>query len=143
MDTSCTLKVLLVDDDRDILEASSMRLRSAGYQTMAAGDGLEGVALAERHHPDAIVLDVRMPRLDGLSALNELRKNELTSDIPVIMLSASLLDQQAALDAGARLFVTKPYRSQHLIDAVYFVTHEPQLIEHPEKRHVESARSHC
>jgi DNA-binding response OmpR family regulator len=125
MHTHCALKVLLVDDDRDIVEASSMRLRSAGFETLAAGDGAEGLALAERHHPDAIVLDVRMPRLDGLSALTELRKNTLTSDIPVIMLSASLLDQQAALDAGARLFVTKPYRSQHLVDAVKFVTHEP------------------
>lgn len=110
--------VLLVDDDHAILEGARLRLRASGYDTLAASDGLEGVATAMKVKPDAIVMDVRMPRMDGITALTELQENEETKDIPVIMLSASLIDQQRALDAGARFFVSKPYVGTDLLRAV-------------------------
>lgn len=68
--------------------------------------------------PDAIVMDVRMPRMDGLTALAELKADPDTRDIPVVMLSASLPDQKEALDRGARFFLRKPYGGQALIEAV-------------------------
>src|SRR3989304_5353598 len=110
--------VLLVDDDRDVVEGSSVRLRAAGYQTVAAYDGDECVDRANEYQPVAIVLDVRMPRMDGLTALGELQEGENTKHIPVVMLSASLGDQRAALEAGARFFLRKPYSGPMLIDAV-------------------------
>jgi CheY-like chemotaxis protein len=110
--------ILLVDDDREILRGASMRLKAAGYRTLSAQDGRDGVIAAIDHHPDAIVLDVRMPRMDGLSALRELRQREATRHIPVVMLSASLIDQKEALEGGARFFVRKPYQGQELIAAV-------------------------
>ena len=111
-------RILLVDDDREIIMGASIRLRAAGYETMMAHDGQQGVDTAIEKKPDAIVLDVRMPNKDGLQALEELQQNEKTRNIPVVMLSASLIDQQAALDAGARFFLTKPYQGKTLIAAV-------------------------
>ena len=110
--------ILLVDDDRDVLQGTSVRLRAAGYQTIVAHDGDEGLACATTQRPDAIVLDVRMPRKDGLTALAELQAGESTKNIPVVMLSASLGDQRAALESGARFFLRKPYAGPMLVNAV-------------------------
>lgn len=110
--------ILLVDDDRDVLLGTAMRLEAAGYQTTVAHDGNEVLSIALAHRPDAIILDVRMPQKDGLSALAELQAEKRTKDIPVVMLSASLGDQRAALEAGARFFLSKPYSGPMLVNAV-------------------------
>ena len=91
-------RVLLVDDDRAIVDDK----------------------------PDAIVMDIRMPRKDGMTALAELQQNSATRDIPVIVLSASLRDQQRALDAGARFFLPKPYHGKNLLAAVSTALEEQQ-----------------
>jgi CheY-like chemotaxis protein len=111
-------RVLLVDDDHDIVAGASMRLRAAGYDTSAAYDGETGIATAVETHPDAIVLDIRMPNKTGLETLDELKRNERTRGIPVVMLSASLGDQEAALDGGARFFIKKPYLGSDLVQAI-------------------------
>ncbi len=111
-------KVLVVDDDRDIAFGTALRLRGAGYETLLACDGAEGIASARKNRPGVILLDVRMPHMDGLHALAELRRREDTKRIPVIMLSASMCDQQAALDCGARFFQRKPYQAGDLLAAV-------------------------
>lgn len=95
-----------------------MRLSYAGYEVKTAHDGVEGLELIRTEKPDLVLLDVRMPRMDGLSVLRALRDDPDTTTPPVIMLSASLQDQQTALEAGAQYFLTKPYRSGDLIDAV-------------------------
>ncbi len=110
--------VLLIEDDREILNVAALRLRAAGYATLAAADGEEGVRRAVSDHPDAIVLDVRMPKKDGMTALVELQEQEETRHIPIVMLSASIVDQQRALEAGARFFLTKPYQGRDLLSAV-------------------------
>ena len=112
------LTVLVVDDDCEIVTAATLRLRAAGYRTQTAHDGESGVALAAECHPDAILLDVRMPRKDGLTALKELKQRDDTKEIPVVMLSASIVDQQAALEAGARFFLKKPYCGDTLLQAI-------------------------
>lgn len=116
--------ILIVDDDRQIAESTALRLRSAGYKILVAHDGAEGVATAHLKKPDAIVLDIRMPFLDGMAALGELKSNSGTRRIPVVMLSASVVDQNAALDAGARFFVRKPFCGRELVDAVNVATNE-------------------
>jgi DNA-binding response OmpR family regulator len=110
--------ILLIDDDREIVFGTSLRLGAAGYQTIAAHDGDEGIKAAICHHPSAIVLDVRMPRLDGLATLARLRACEETKRIPVVMVSASLVDQHAALDSGACFFLSKPYQPKTLLAAL-------------------------
>ena len=110
--------VLMVDDDREIVRGACLRLQAAGYRMLIAGDAEAGIAAAIANHPDAILLDVRLPRRDGLSALSDLKRRPETKHIPVVMLSASVVDQQAALDAGARFFLRKPYRGDMLVQAV-------------------------
>ena len=110
--------ILFVDDEPELIHGATMWFRAAGYDMLQAGDGEQGVNTALEQHPDAIVLDVRMPRKDGLTALLELKERDETRDIPVVMLSASIVDQQAALDAGARFFISKPYNGKELVDAV-------------------------
>lgn len=111
-------RVLIVDDEPDIRDGVSRWLDAAGYATLTAGDGEQGVATATEVRPDAILLDVRMPKLDGMQALAQLRRDERTERIPVVMLSASLRDEQKALDAGARFFVQKPYSGKSLVSIV-------------------------
>jgi DNA-binding response OmpR family regulator len=108
----------MVDDDNDIRQGASLRLKAQGYEPILASDGEEAIASAIANRPDAIVMDVRMPRGDGFSALVRLKENERTRRIPVIMLSASIGDRQASLDAGARFFLDKPYQGKTLVAAV-------------------------
>lgn len=116
-------RVLVVDDDRDIVESVSIRLRAVGYEVLVAFDGQQGVAMATSCQPDAIVLDVRMPKMDGMTALAKLKQHRATQDIPVVMLSASMCDEQAALLAGASFFVLKPYLPNYLLAALDSAIH--------------------
>lgn len=120
-------RILLVEDDQDVAAGTSLRLRGAGYHVIHAGDGEQGLCAAMDHEPDAILLDVRMPRLNGLDLLGILRRSQRTMRIPVVMLSASLVDQQAALEAGARYFLRKPYDGETLLAAVESATDHPHF----------------
>lgn len=110
--------VLVVDDDLEIVRAACLRLRAAGFEALEATDGTSGIATAVAARPDLILLDVRMPRKDGLEVLSELKQRADTKHIPVVMLSASVVDQEAGLDAGARFFIRKPYSGAALMQAV-------------------------
>jgi len=113
-------RVLVVDDDREIVRGVSIRLRAAGYEVLTAYDGQAGLTASLEHHPDAIVLDVRMPVMDGLAALALLKGHEATKAIPVVILSASVVAQEKAkiLELGARYFLEKPYDAKSLIEAI-------------------------
>ena len=117
-------KVLLVDDDPDLLIGVEARLNAAGYETLTADNGREGLAAAAEHQPDTILLDVRMDGMDGLSMLNELQTRRDTATIPVVMLSACVRAQTKALDAGARFFLVKPYDSQTLVQTIDAAVHQ-------------------
>jgi signal transduction histidine kinase len=113
-----TSTVLVIDDDREVRQCLSVRLASAGFRVESACDGEEGIAAAHARPPDVIVLDVRMPKMDGLTALRELRACPATKHTPIIMLSASIQDQQIALRAGASFFVRKPYEAAEVLSAI-------------------------
>ena len=125
-------RVLLVDDDRQYIRGTGIRLRAAGFDVVAACDGRIGLDLATSEHPDVIVLDVQMPGMDGLAVLAELRRREQTRHVPVLMVSACVDRREAALDQGARHFLEKPLDSRTLISAI------ENLIEYP--RTAEEAR---
>ena len=110
--------VLIVEDDAQLAFGVIFRLRAAGYATQTVDDGEAGIAAASARPPDVILMDVMMPRMDGLTALRCLRADLRTRDVPVIMLSASLGDEHEALDAGAKYFLKKPYSHEHLFAAV-------------------------
>jgi CheY-like chemotaxis protein len=110
--------VLIVDDNEEIVHAAKLRLRAAGFDTLSAYDGAAGVASAVTNLPDAIVLDVQMPVMDGLKALATLHARTDTRNIPVSMRSASIVDKQPASDAGARFFLKKPCDGVRLVNAL-------------------------
>ena len=110
--------LLIIDDDREIVQALTVRLQAAGYKTLVAFDGQAGVDIATATQPYAIVLDIRMPRLGGLGTLARLRKLDATASLPVVMLSASAGDAQRALALGADYFLEKPYSATNLLAAI-------------------------
>lgn len=118
MSDSAQRRILLVDDDHDIVDSTRLRLQNAGFETVVAYNGEQGLSAAMSELPDGIILDVHMPVMNGLDTLAELKKCEETKSIPVVMLSASLIHQEICLDAGARFFVKKPYVGKNLIAAI-------------------------
>jgi CheY-like chemotaxis protein len=113
-------KILVVDDAIDIIRAMSVRLEAAGYQVLSAPNGESGLKLALEAIPDAIVLDMRMPGMDGHTMLARLRGDAELATIPIIVVSAntSEQDQKQARQAGARYVLEKPYDAATLIRAV-------------------------
>jgi DNA-binding response OmpR family regulator len=108
--------VLVADDDEDILALVSLRLQRSGYEVVTARDGAEALRLAWERIPDAAVLDVSMPGMTGIDVTKHMRSNELTSRIPVVLLTARAgeNDIAAGLAAGADEYITKPFSPQDL-----------------------------
>lgn len=114
--------VLLVEDDEDTRQMYALSLEWYGFRIRQARDGLEGVSLAVAAQPDVIVMDLAMPRMDGVEATRRIKSDPATASIPVVVLTAltSPGDCARALQAGADDFLTKPvdpdalaYRLQH------------------------------
>jgi DNA-binding response OmpR family regulator len=113
-------KILIVDDERDIVKALMIRLQANGYGVVSAFDGAQGLFMAHKENPDLIILDIRMPAGDGFSVAERLRKSADTSAIPIIFLTGSpeTNSQQRAQELGARFYIKKPYDPEELLDAV-------------------------
>ena len=113
-------KILIVDDERDIVKALMIRLQGAGYEVVTAFDGAQGVFMAHKEKPDLIILDIRMPAGDGFSVAQRLKRSIHTFSIPVIFLTGSPEKNAAekAMALGARFFVKKPYDPEELLDAI-------------------------
>jgi two-component system alkaline phosphatase synthesis response regulator PhoP len=113
-------RVLLVDDEPDVLEFLGYNLKREGYQIFTAGNGLEAIEVANRVHPHLVILDVMMPKMDGMEVCREIKlKPELANTI-VIFLTARGEDysQVAGFDAGADDYITKPIQPRVLVSRV-------------------------
>jgi DNA-binding response OmpR family regulator len=110
----------VADDDPAIARGLRVRLAAAGYDTLVAADGQQALDAAVQQRPDLIVLDLRMPRMSGLTVMRKLRERTETARIPVIVLSANAGEQnrRKALELGARYFVQKPYEPRTLLEAI-------------------------
>ncbi len=113
-------RILVVDDEPDLVELLSFNLRAAGYHVISATDGLGALEQAQRQQPDLILLDLMLPELDGISVCEILRGHPATATIPIIMLTAwsSALSRQLGLAAGAREYLTKPFVTADVIGRV-------------------------
>ncbi len=113
-------KVLLVDDELDILEFLSYNLEKEGYKVYTAKNGVEAIKIAEKKVPHLIILDVMMPEMDGIEACEELRKIPALSSTVIAFLTARGEDysQIAGFEAGADDYITKPVRPKVLISRV-------------------------
>ena len=108
--------ILIADDDPDILALVSFRLERAGYEVVQARNGEEAVQVALARRPDLAVIDVMMPRIDGYETTRQLRQQEETSRMPIILLTARVQEEDIArgFDAGADDYVKKPFSPQEL-----------------------------
>jgi two-component system alkaline phosphatase synthesis response regulator PhoP len=114
------IKILLVDDEPDILEIISFNLEKVGYQVTTASNGLEALKEAKKALPHIIILDVMMPELDGIETCERLRQEEQFQDTIIMFLTARGEDYSyvAAFDAGADDYVTKPIKPKVLLSKV-------------------------
>jgi two-component system, OmpR family, KDP operon response regulator KdpE len=120
--------VLVVDDEPALLRTMDINLRSRGYDVFLATSGHEALALAARHHPDAVVLDLGLPDMDGVEVIEGLRG---WSEVPIIVLSARTEESQkvAALDAGANDYVGKPFGMDELMARLRVALRVPAHLE--------------
>lgn len=114
------LKILIADDDPDILEFISYNLKYEGYQVFTANNGQEALKIASSKHPDLIILDVMMPIMDGIETCQKIRKNEQLKNVLVVFLTARGDDysQIAGLEAGADDYIIKPVKVSLLLTKV-------------------------
>lgn len=113
-------KVLIVDDEPHMLRVTELSLKKGGYGLVIGRNGREAIELATREKPDLIVMDVNMPELDGLAALQQLKASPDTASIPVIMLTVRghALTRQQAEASGSAVFLTKPFSPTQLLGEV-------------------------
>jgi len=113
-------KILLVDDEPQILEICRDYLKKSGYDVVSASDGAQGLSTARREKPDLIVLDLMMPEMDGLDLCRAIRRE---SNVPIIMLTARVeeTDKLIGLELGADDYMTKPFSPRELVARVKVV----------------------
>ena len=110
-------RILIIEDDRDIVEMLEYNLKEEGYETFSALNGEEGVALAGRERPNLIILDIMLPILNGFEVCRALKNDDVTAHVPIIILSAKSqeTDKVVGLELGADDYVTKPFSPRELI----------------------------
>jgi two-component system KDP operon response regulator KdpE len=115
------MRILIADDDPQILRALKVTLRARGYDIITAGDGVQALEAAASHHPDLVVLDLGMPKLDGVEVIEGLRG---WTQVPVLVVSGrtDAADKVDALDAGADDYVTKPFAIDELLARIRALT---------------------
>jgi len=109
--------ILVIDDEKDIVELIRYNLVQAGYRVVSALDGQQALDLARREHPDLVVLDLMLPTLPGTEVARILRQDEKTRAIPIIMLTArgSEIDRIVGFELGADDYVVKPFSPRELV----------------------------
>lgn len=120
------IRILVTDDEPRYVRAIQVNLEASGYEVLTAQDGLEAVDIAASEEPDLIILDIRMPNLDGYEACQRIRE---FSAVPIIMLTALAenADKVKGLDAGADDYVTKPFSADELLARVRAVLRRVEL----------------
>jgi CheY-like chemotaxis protein len=114
-------RILFIDDEDDIKTLAQFCLESeAGWLMIGASSGLEGIAIAQKEQPDAILLDAMMPELDGLQTLAQLQNNSTTKNIPTIFITAKAQasDRRRFYNAGAKGVINKPFDSLTLASQI-------------------------
>jgi CheY-like chemotaxis protein len=120
-------KVLIVDDELDVIIALKMRFEANGYQVVTASDGVQATSQALKERPDLIVLDIGMPCGDGFVVVERLKTAPVTAFIPIIILSArqAISDTQRAHDLKVDRYLTKPFDPKVLMSAAASLTAQP------------------
>jgi DNA-binding response OmpR family regulator len=113
-------KILIVDDEQDILDLVEPMLAANDYEVLKARSGQEALRIAEASSPDLVLLDVMMPEMDGVETARRLKQNDKSSSIPIIMLTAVVKSDtvNSALEAGAVDYISKPFEPKTLLEKI-------------------------
>lgn len=113
-------KILIAEDERDIRDLITFTLRFAGHEVTATSDGEEAYQMAQQMTPDLILLDVRMPRMNGYDACKKIKASEKTQHIPVVFLSAKGQEAEilTGMEVGATEYIVKPFSPDQLTEQV-------------------------
>lgn len=132
--------VFLIDDDKNILTSVSMLLETEGFKVSSFSDGESGLKAILENNPDIAVVDIKMPRLDGIELLKKLRK---TSDMPVIFLTSkdTEIDELLGLKIGADDYITKPFSQKILIERIRILIKRSELKNEKEKSKISDKNS--
>lgn len=126
-------RILVVEDEKNIAKVVAYNLEREGYQVAAARDGEEALAKARKENPDLVVLDLMLPKVDGLEVCRQLKSDPRTARIPIIMLTAKTqeADRVVGLELGADDYVAKPFSVRELAARVKAVLRRGQAAEPP------------
>src|SRR5688500_3976790 len=113
-ETGRMAKILVVDDELPLIQVLTYNLKQAGYEVLVALDGEEALLQAKRHVPDLVILDLMLPKIDGLEVCRRMRRER---DVPIIMLTArdDEIDRVVGLELGADDYVVKPFSVRELL----------------------------
>lgn len=113
-------RILLIDDEASLLKLVSTELTKLGYEVLQAHDGIEGVTMVHDALPDLVILDIMLPKKDGYQVLKEIKDDERTSQIPVIMLTGLGLDEEIekGINLGVTHYLVKPLKMKLLIKCI-------------------------
>ena len=113
-------RILLVDDEPSIVKMVGKRLEIEGFDVLVAMDGQDGLTKAQAEHPDLIILDLMLPKLNGYEVCTMLKQDTRYQKIPVVMFSAKSQDkdEKLGLECGANAYVKKPFRAQELMETI-------------------------
>ena len=113
-------RILLVEDEADMVYAVTLQLEANHYIVLTAGDGLTGLNLARKEKPDLIILDLMLPKMDGYKVCRLLKFDEQYKKIPIIIFTAKVQenDKKLGREVGADAYITKPFDSQELLDKI-------------------------
>lgn len=127
-------QVLIVEDEKDIAEAIEYNLKKEGLKVMKAFNGEKGLRLAQENHPHLIILDLMLPLLSGIEITKILKKDQKTTDIPIIMLTAKgeEIDRVLGLEMGAEDYIVKPFSMRELMVRVKKVLKRYNKREEPQ-----------
>jgi|SRR6185295_4311179 len=122
-------KILVVDDEAYMLRFIQILLERDGYQMFSARNGQEAIEVALRESPHLVIMDAMMPKMDGFTALRQLKQEPSTRSIPVIVLTANphKFSREEAESSGATIFLTKPFSPTQLLDEIRRHTEGAQL----------------
>jgi two-component system alkaline phosphatase synthesis response regulator PhoP len=122
--------VLVVDDEIHIVHVVAIKLRNNGYEVITANNGAEALELAQQESPDIIVTDYQMPVMSGLELVKELRENEITKNIPVILLTARsfAISKEEQNDLQISRCLSKPFSPRELLGDIEDILHKNELV---------------
>jgi two-component system phosphate regulon response regulator PhoB len=121
-------KVLVIDDEKDIVSLLRYHLEKSGFQCLEGMDGATALRLVREHHPDLLILDLMLPGMDGLEICRQLRQDAATARLPILMLTAKAeeVDRVVGLEVGADDYVVKPFSPRELVARVRAILRRAQ-----------------